>query len=321
MKGKQTVSDYFEVAPGVWGLKDILVNIYMIQDPEDYSWVLLDAGLKTSYAKIKNMAVELFGEQNHPEAIILTHGHFDHVGSLERLAEWWQVPVYAHYLEMPYLTGKSSYPPPDSTVGGGLMTYLADFYPNEPINIKNRIKSLPKDSSVPGLPDWRYIHTPGHAPGHISLWNESDKILIAGDAFVTTKQESALAVILQPKIISGPPKYFTYDWAQAEESVLALAALEPNIVATGHGKPMSGIDMLKELEELAEDFKKQAVPKHGRYVDNPAIADKSGVVYVPEKETDSYSTIIAISGIAAVLVLGWVLFKQNAANKRQMAVL
>ncbi|WP_221393260.1 hypothetical protein [Dyadobacter sp. NIV53] len=59
MKGKRTVSDYFEVAPGVWGLKDILVNIYMIQDEEDYSWVLLDTGFKSSYSKIKNMAVEL----------------------------------------------------------------------------------------------------------------------------------------------------------------------------------------------------------------------------------------------------------------------
>ena len=262
MKSTQIVSDYFEVAPGVWGLKDILVNIYMIQDQEDYSWVLIDAGLKTSYAKIKNMAVELFGEQNHPEAIILTHGHFDHTGSLLRLAEWWQVPVYAHYMEMPYLTGKSSYPPPDSTVGGGLMSYLADFYPNEPIDIKQHVKSLPRDSGIPGLPDWRYIHTPGHTPGHISLWNDRDKILIAGDAFVTTQQESALAVIFQPQIISGPPKYFTYDWKLAEESVQKLATLEPEIVATGHGKPMSGSDMLFDLEELAEDFKKQAVPKH-----------------------------------------------------------
>ncbi len=200
------------------------------------------------------------------------------------------------------------------------MSFLADFYPNEPIDIKRHIKSLPKDSSVPGLPDWRYIHTPGHAPGHISLWREKDKILIAGDAFVTTRQESALSVILQYQVISGPPKYFTYDWAQAEESVQILAALEPEIVAAGHGKPMSGNEMLLELEELAEEFKDQAIPKHGRYVSEPAIADKNGVVYVPQKEADSYTAIVAISGIAAVLVLGWILISKNARNKREAGV-
>lgn len=319
MKEKETENDYFEVAPGVWGLKDLFVNVYMVQNEEDYSWVLIDAGLKTSYSKIKKAAEKIFGEQNYPVAIILTHGHFDHVGSLVKLADWWQVPVYAHYLEMPYLTGKSSYPPADSSVGGGLFAYIADLYPNEPIDIRGRVKALPRNSSVPGLPEWRYIHTPGHAPGHISFWHEKDKILIAGDAFVTTQQESAIAVILQSEIISGPPKYFTYDWTKAEKSVKELADLEPEIIATGHGKPMMGREMQQELEELAEEFKQKAVPKHGRYVNNPAVADKTGVVYLPEREFDPYGVIVQISGIAAILALGWVWLTLNK-NSNKLAV-
>ena len=51
-----------------------------------------------------------------PEAIVLTHGHFDHAGSALQLAEYWDVPIYAHRLEMPYLTGKADYPPPDPTI-------------------------------------------------------------------------------------------------------------------------------------------------------------------------------------------------------------
>ena len=53
---------YFQVAPGVWGMKDIFVNMYMIQDSESGKWVLVDAGLKTSAGKIKKMAADLFGE-------------------------------------------------------------------------------------------------------------------------------------------------------------------------------------------------------------------------------------------------------------------
>ena len=46
-------------------------------------------------------------------AIVMTHGHFDHVGALEDLAEEWDTPVDAHPLEHPYLDGKASYPPGD----------------------------------------------------------------------------------------------------------------------------------------------------------------------------------------------------------------
>ena len=106
-------SQLFSVAPGVWGKKDVFVNFYMIQDQATGAWALVDAGLKWSAPKIRKMAEELFGEGTRPAAIILTHGHFDHVGALAKLIEEWNVPVYAHSLEVPYLTGQSAYPPPD----------------------------------------------------------------------------------------------------------------------------------------------------------------------------------------------------------------
>ena len=73
-----------------------------------------------------------------------------------------------------------------------------------------------------GLPGWRVIETPGHSPGHVSLFRESDGVLIAGDAFVTTKQESLLAVMTQRQELRGPPMYFTCDWDAARESVQKL---------------------------------------------------------------------------------------------------
>ena len=314
---KEKQSLYFEVAQDIWGTKDIFVNMYVIRNPQDDTWVLVDTGLKSSYAKIKKMAADLFGPDSKPTAIILTHGHFDHTGSLKRLAEEWHVPVYSHYLELPYLTGRSSYPPPDPSVGGGLMSTMSWVYPKKPINVEEHLHILPPDESVPGLSGWRYIYTPGHAPGHISLYRERDKVLIAGDAFVTTNQESAMSVMAQKKRISGPPKYFTYDWEAARNSVRRLADLNPRVVATGHGKPMSGQDMQIALTNLAVHFDDEGMPKRGRYVNDPAVTDASGVMYIPPKQKRSTAGWVTLIGIGiAVAAVAYAVIAQSQKKKR-----
>ena len=310
---KDVYLNYFNVAPGVWGLKDLFVNVYMIHNAVDNNWVLIDAGLKTSAPKIRRMAEELFWPDTRPSAIVLTHAHFDHVGSLNTLAEEWEVSVYAHTMEKPYLTGLSSYPPADPSVGGGLISALAWLYPKGPIDIERRFQVLPQDGSIPGLPEWRYFHTPGHAPGHISLFRQRDGVLIAGDAFVTTKQESSISVILQSRHLSGPPKYFTYNWETAGRSVQMLADLHPEIVATGHGKPMRGAEMRRSLHNLANRFEELAVPSHGRYVGAPALVNEQGVQYVPP--ASFYGLILKIAGLTALAVVGFLLTKKYTKKK------
>jgi glyoxylase-like metal-dependent hydrolase (beta-lactamase superfamily II) len=307
---EQTLSNSFTVAEGIWGRKDVFVNYYMIKDETSGSWALIDTGLKWSASTIKNMAKEIFGAGSRPAAIILTHGHFDHVGSLQSLAEEWNVPVYAHLLEMPYLTGKSSYPPPDPTVGGGMMTAMSFLYPKGPIDVLAYVSKLPDDNTIPGFPEWKYIHTPGHTPGHISLFREKDKVLIAGDAFVTTKAESAIYALTHLNHLSGPPKYFTTNWASAKLSVIKLAAMDPEIVATGHGKPMRGEEMRLELNNLSRHFDALAVPAQGRYVNEPALADEHGVMYVPPA-TEKIPTVIRTIGVAiGLFTIGWLAYQQ-----------
>ncbi|MBT2685347.1 MBL fold metallo-hydrolase [Bacillus sp. ISL-37] len=230
-------------------------------------WVLIDAGMPRSADTILEAAEKLFGENNPPKAIILTHGHFDHVGALVELVERWDVNVFAHELEMPYLSGVKNYPEPDPTVDGGLLAKASKLYPNEAIKLGSSIKALPLDGTVPDMEGWRWVHTPGHTPGHISLFREADRTLIAGDAFVTVKQESLYKVVTQKKEISGPPRYLTPDWIAARKSVEDLFALHPARAITGHGRPMEGEELEKNLDLLVRDFERIVVPEHGKFVD------------------------------------------------------
>jgi glyoxylase-like metal-dependent hydrolase (beta-lactamase superfamily II) len=255
------------VLPDLFCYTDQIVNLVLVGNPtETNEFVLIDAGMPKSAEEIKEMVQERFGENAIPNAIILTHGHFDHVGSLVELLEEWKVPVYTHELERPYLTGKKDYLPGDPSVDSGLVAKMSPMFPNHGIDISEQIMTLPEDGSVPSMPGWKWVHTPGHTPGHISLFREQDRALIAGDAFVTVKQESLYKVLTQTKEISGPPKYYTTDWKAAFESVKKLEELKPEVAVTGHGLPMRGKELTESLHDLVENFEEIAMPEEGRYL-------------------------------------------------------
>ncbi len=263
-----------DIARGVKGVRILFVNVFAVSplDRPD-TWTLIDAGLAMSAGKIKHWAEAHFGKETRPQAIILTHGHFDHVGAIKDLLKDWNVPVYAHTDEFPYLTGHVKYPPPDPSVGGGLMAVMSPLYPRTSADLSGKVQALPADGSVPTLPGWRYLHTPGHAPGHISLYREEDKLLLAGDAFCTTDQNSFLSVAKQTPKLTGPPAYYTPDWDAARESVRILSDLCPKTIAPGHGLPMCGEEVADQLKKLSINFDHIAMPDHGKYVHKAATSD------------------------------------------------
>lgn len=254
-----------EVTSDVSYFTNQIVNIAMITLSSG-DWVLVDAGMPKSSKAILKAAEEVYGENKPPLAIILTHGHFDHVGSIVDLLEEWNVPVYAHPLEFPYLTGRQAYPEPDTSVEGGMLAKISSLYPHEAIDIAEALVQLPFGGTVPHLPDWQWIHTPGHSHGQIALFRESDGLLISADAIITVRQDAMYNVLVQKKEVCGPPVYLTTDWDNAYTSVKFLANLKPEILLPGHGTVMEGEELRSGLERLVEEWDELAVPEHGRWV-------------------------------------------------------
>ncbi len=282
--GHHIGSGVIEVMPDIAFRRLTLVNVAFVGPAAapDRGWVLVDAGLPDSAAEIIAAASHRFGVLSRPSAIVLTHGHFDHVGALAELAERWDAPIYAHPLEHPYLDGSAAYPPPDPHVGGGLMSVVSRLYPREPVDVAARLRALPPDGSLPDMPGWRWIHTPGHSVGQVSLWREADRTLLSADAIITTAQESAYAVVLARTELHGPPMYFTQDWPSARRSVERLAALDPQTLLSGHGLAVCGAAMRDALHQLAQRFDEVAHPAGAHYQLHPARAEDGTAYAAPE---------------------------------------
>ena len=284
------------VAPGVTQLRiQRFVNVYFVETGRPGAWVLVDAGLPGSEKAIRAAADALFYKNSHPEAILLTHGHIDHMGSAKALAAHWQVPLVAHPLEMPYLTGQAKYPPQDPTVGGSL-GFASRFFPTDLPRLTGLVQALRLDDPEPPyLLGWRWLHTPGHAPGQLAFFRESDKTLLGGDAFATCNHDSIPAVLRgRPKISrAGTP--FNYDWEACRASVRLLADLAPAAIGCGHGPVMTGPEAAADLRQLADNY---PVPAQGRYVAQPARTDASGVEFLPPKPADSLPKAAAVVGVS-----------------------
>ncbi len=186
------------------------VNAYLVR--EDDGFTLVDTTLRGGAGEMIATARVAGGDIKR---IVLTHGHGDHVGSLDALKDALGADVYMPDLDARIHAGepyagklRGSWPKiatrPDVRIAGG-----------------DRIGSL------------EAVASPGHTPGHVSFLDTRDRALIAGDAFATIGGVSA------PEKPHGrfPLVWWaTCDRAQAGESARALARLEPSLLACGHGK-------------------------------------------------------------------------------------
>lgn len=238
-------------------------NVYLVGTAD--AWALIDTGMPKQGARIQRVATALFGPSARPSAILLTHVHPDHAGSALELARAWQVPIYLHPAEMDLATARdlatvTRYATPlDRAIVLPVMRLMPRRRVEAMIqadSLEGRARPLPADGTVPGFPSWRWVATPGHAPGHVAFHREADGVLITGDALLTVNLGS-LAGFVQallrrgPARLYDPPRYLDLDHAAAVASAGTLVRLRPRVLAPGHGRPLAGAELDAQLRAHA----------------------------------------------------------------------
>jgi glyoxylase-like metal-dependent hydrolase (beta-lactamase superfamily II) len=231
------------VAEGVWLLRGDFrgaMNIYFIED--EGGVVAFDAGTKAMRRKAAAAAGELGGLKR----IVLGHAHADHRGTAPYLG----VPVFCHPDEVTDAESDASIAPymdlselPVAWVRW-LYPTLLRRWDGGAVKIDGTVS---EGEEVAGF---EVLHFPGHAPGLIGLWRESDRVALVSD--VVYLVDSARLKPLPPGEASVPHPAWAWDHAKAKESVRRLAALEPRVVGTGHDRPLVGDDLRSTLERAAE---------------------------------------------------------------------
>ena len=210
-----------EIMPNVHLIPDIIANPYLIIDPDGLT--LIDTGLPGSHKKILGYLRERGFSASDLKRIVLTHSDMDHVGSLAALKQASGAETFASAIEAAAIAkGIPSRRIRPARFGRRLfMAVLGRFFRPTPIQVDH---ILAEGQSLPVLGGLQVLETPGHTPGHISLFSPSTGILFVGDSIVS--RDTGLV---------GSVPANTWDLARAAESVRKQAALGARVVCSGHG--------------------------------------------------------------------------------------
>lgn len=191
--------------------------------------ILIDAGLPKSLPQLKEKMEDAGVPFNHLQAIILTHQDLDHLGGVPEViaAQDQPLKIYAHELEKPYIEGELPLIKTDITkVSKEELASMPETVRNNYINPpKVKVTHLVADRQLlPYYGGIEIIFTPGHSPGHISLYHRESKTLIAGDAMVCRDGE-----------LKGPNKTYTPDPDTAIHSLKRFLEFDIDTVICYHG--------------------------------------------------------------------------------------
>ncbi len=224
------------VAEGVWLVQGQpgRCNVFLIED--DGGLTLFDAGARTMTRAVASAGARRGGIQR----VLLSHGHTDHRGVAAALG----VPVLCHPDEVQDAEGSGGfrYWPADlaglPTPQRQIHRLLHRYAYGGPVEIAATV------SEGDLIAGFRVIDLPGHAPGLIGLWRESDRLALVADCFETIDLWGRDCPARVPEAT------YNFDTEQARESMRKLAALEPAAAWPGHGKPLTG-DVRAQLLQAA----------------------------------------------------------------------
>jgi glyoxylase-like metal-dependent hydrolase (beta-lactamase superfamily II) len=209
-----------EIIPNVHVIPSVVANVYLIIDPDGLT--LIDAGLAQNGKKILKYIADLGHSPPDLRRILITHSDGDHVGGLAALKSTSGAPAYASPIEAEAIAaGRRSRELKLSGPARWLFGLAAPWFNVKPVAVDETVTD---GQELPVLGGLRVIETPGHTPGHISLFAPSAGILFPGDSLVSRGNR------LYPSRGAN-----TWDAAQALESVKRQAALGARIVCPAHG--------------------------------------------------------------------------------------
>jgi glyoxylase-like metal-dependent hydrolase (beta-lactamase superfamily II) len=211
------------------GLPPAGFNVYLIRSGQES--VLVDTSTRHAHRRIMR---QLPGKL---DAILITHAHRDHAGSMHSVASKTGAPVWAGEADADALEGKAPEPVAaehkDHIVNRLFAGWWRDRHP-----VARRLR---EGDQVAGF---SVIAFPGHTPGQVGLWRESDKTVICAD---TMRSINLFTGFPQ---LGEMPEIFTSDVGEARRSIRKLASLEANTVCFGHGRPLTK-DTVTKLHEFA----------------------------------------------------------------------
>jgi glyoxylase-like metal-dependent hydrolase (beta-lactamase superfamily II) len=238
-----------DIAKGIHRVEDSFVNWYLVE--EDQRLTVVDTGVPPSWASLTHVLSTIGREPGDIDAIVLTHGHFDHIGFAERARTRYGVPVWVHENDVPLVNHPMQYAHERSRAPYllhsearkiiGSFLRVGAFWP-KPIGEVERFTEgvLP----VPGSP--RIVYTPGHTLGHCALHLADRDVVISGDALVTLNPYTGGR---GPQIVAGGA---TADSERALASLEALAETGARILLPGHGEPWrDGVERAAERARAA----------------------------------------------------------------------
>jgi glyoxylase-like metal-dependent hydrolase (beta-lactamase superfamily II) len=234
-----------DAAPGIHRIEDAFTNWFLVE--ADGGLTIVDAGVPSSWGSLQQALRELGRSPQQVEALVLTHGHFDHLGFAERARAELGVQVHVHENDVPLTRHPRQYAHERARswyfatqfrvlpIVASLVRHRA-WWP-KPVREVRRFVDGRLD--VPGSP--HVVFTPGHTLGHCALHFPDRDAVIAGDAVVTLNPYRGTT---GPQIVSGAA---TADEERALRSLDALAETGAGTVLVGHGEPWT-----RGAQELCE---------------------------------------------------------------------